>query len=388
VLPLAKHLAQSLLLETAYAAILNTLGRSAISSCTPAQQAWAAIRFASETVRIAVERIQQKVHSADRNALHTPSTMISEAGSPHADVDGVIAGVASMVWATLHMLAYREHWFNDERLVLPPPCPVDDDLVFKSGSNAYLADTWLTLEMADEHLRYFGGELTEADIPAKEGEPEGHSMLTFEFTLGSKWCEDTARERLGQLVFGYHLNLFATDLSYVIEKNAPALPPEQFLSRDELLAYEVLQDAYHLDVDNPSDRYGPLPIREWLRGYAVLKELCSPDSQRPTLDILHMPRANLLGSLHSAGLSHASAEAFIDAATLSRGKRDLFDSPLITDTQGDLHLVTPVLFSAALPLIVVSQIGAFGNHSKKGARFEAAVRQLFCEHGVTAKRAT
>ena len=193
---------------------------------------------------------------------------------------------------------------------------------------------------------------------------------------------------MDQLALGYYLNLLAADLSGVIEKNALALVPEQFMSRDELLAYGVLKDAYHLDVDSASERYGPLSVQEWLRGYAVLKELCNPDSPRPKLDILRMRRADLLASLQSAGLSQAGAEGFIDATTLSRGKRDLFDAPLIADTEGDLHLMTPILFSAALPLVVVSQIGTFGVQPEKGAKFEAAVRQLFCEHGVTAKRVT
>jgi hypothetical protein len=181
-------------------------------------------------------------------------------------------------------------------------------------------------------------------------------MLKFEFSLTSKWYEDVARERLGQLAFGYHLKILAADLSGLIETHAPALAPSQFLSRDELLAYSVLQDAYHLDVDNISKQYGRLSIREWLRGYAVLKEMCKPDSPSPKLDILHFQRAELLSSLRSAGLNNDSAEFFIDAATLSRGKRDLFDAPLILDTEGDLHLMTPVLFSAALPLIIVRKL--------------------------------
>jgi hypothetical protein len=376
-IPLAKHLAHSQLLELAYSAILETLGRSAISRCPPAQQAWAAIRFAAETVKVAIEKVQEKIQSADRTTLQTPSTIISEPGAPYADVDGVVAGVASVVWATLHMLAYREGWFNEDRLVLPPPTLVDDDLVYKSGSNSYLADTWLTLETADEHLRYFGDE---------DGQPQGRSTLKFEFSLTSKWYEDVARERLNQLALGYHLKIFATDLSGLIETHAPALAPIQFLSRDELLGYSVLRDAYHLDVDNTSERYGLLSIREWLRGYAVLKEMCQPDSPSPKLDILHFHRADLLASLQSAGLSNDSAEVFIDAATLSRGKRDLFDVPLIVDTEGDLHLMTPVLFSAALPLIVESQIGNSGDQPEKGATFENAVRELFCSHGVPAKR--
>lgn len=156
-IPLAKHVAHSQFLELAYSAILETLDRSAISRCTPAEQAWAVVQFAAETVKVAVERVQQKIQSGDRNILQVPSTIISEPGSPYVDVDGVVAGVASVVWATLHMLAYREGWFTEDRLILPPPVLVDDDLVHKSGSNAYLADTWLTIETADEHLRYFGG---------------------------------------------------------------------------------------------------------------------------------------------------------------------------------------------------------------------------------------
>jgi len=57
VLPLAEHISQSALLEEAYAGILNLLARCDIGRRTPAEQAWAAIRYTSELAKTAIDKM-------------------------------------------------------------------------------------------------------------------------------------------------------------------------------------------------------------------------------------------------------------------------------------------------------------------------------------------
>lgn len=387
VLPLAEHISQSALLEEAYAGILDLLARCDIDRCTPAEQAWAAIRYTSELAKTAVDKMQAKVRNTPKGSLVVPSTTISEPGYPDADVDGVIDGAAIILWATLHMLAYREGWFRNGKLVIPPPVEVDDDLMVKSGSNAYLADTWGVLEDADEHLRYFGGTLEKKQLSREDAGAPDKSALLFGYSLGLRSHEHAARERLEQLVLGYGLVVqYSTPKNITISETAGALAPSEFVSRDELLTYEVLHDAYHLPVDDHTLIFGPLSLAEWLRGYAVLKvTYCGSDPNSPVLDTVRLSHSLLKSRLTSAGLSDKSARAFIEEATLSRGKRDLFDAPLIEDENGQLHLLTPVLFSVGLPLVVVSQIGRFDPPNRKGDTFEAAVLRLFDDKKIPAK---
>lgn len=82
------------------------------------------------------------------------------------------------------------------------------------------------------------------------------------------------------------------------------LAPSAFLSKAELLAYQVLQDAYHLPLQDEAIRFGGLSPREWLRGYSVLKDWYACDSAgEPILRTVSVDRDDLNNSLTMAGLT-------------------------------------------------------------------------------------
>ena len=379
------------ILERIYAAILEGLANSVIGQLSPSVQAWAAINRTSETSAIVHQRVVErlgKTHNiGELSSLKIPSLGSLNEKSIDIDADAALITLENALFATMKMLAYRERWFKDRKLVLPRPVPVNEDLVFQSGANSLLAWVWLAVENADEQLRYFGGTLVQEPFKGDSKETEGRSAAKFSLNFKLRLYELIAHHRLERLSLEFALSSHFIDKEVFSDKPSDLkLAPSMFVSLDEKIAYDLLDSVYHLDLEDDAERFGPLSARQWLRGYAVLKGWLTPniDLAQDLSHITFTPAA-LVKTLIRAGLSEMESKAFIDLATLSKGRRDLFDAPLLQDEDGNLHLLRAVTFSAALFKIVSSQIASVSSSSQKGSRFESAVIDLFSSAGIPAK---
>lgn len=193
----------------------------------------------------------QQAGSARREvfSLKIPDSDEPEENSEQVDADAAINMLADSLFATLQMFAYRENWFRDGKLIVPRPVSISDDLIFKSGSNTLLASTWMALENADEHLRYFGKCLIKEPFHTTDDNGANRFITKFDLDLRCKLHELIAHHRFSQLCLGFALETHHIGEELVGPKrSAPPLPPDGFISKDEVLAYKLLRDVYHLPI--------------------------------------------------------------------------------------------------------------------------------------------
>lgn len=388
--PLAKHLGHVPLLEEAYATILEQHGRADISRYSPSEQVWAAIERACVEIRALHKRVNEAIRKADPTKPHSPTTKIASEDGNEFDADSVTNTVAESLFATLHMLSYREHWLREGKIVIPARVPLDDASTFKSGANMYFAIAWLMVKDADDRLRYFGGDLKKSRYEADDQgpAPEERFLLRFEFELGLCQLERIARSRLDRIALDVAIHTDFIDQQPIRPpKERVALPPDEFVSADEVVAFKILRNIYHFPVEDERHTFGQLSIRQWLRAYSLLKERYAVDSSgQAILDVVEISEPELSAALELGGLSAVQARAFVRAATLSQGKRDLYDAPLLEDAAGSFHFLAPIFGSAGLWLVVASQVGCQGQQvNTKGSAFHRAVLELFREHQIPAK---
>jgi hypothetical protein len=90
--------------------------------------------------------------------------------------------------------------------------------------------------------------------------------------------------------------------------------------------------------------------------------------------------------LQRAGIAEGQVGLFTEEITFQRGKRDLYDAPLLMGNDGRHYLLAPLLASASIWQIVLSQLGSSGvSFETKGSAFEKSVLRLFQSNQVPAK---
>jgi len=388
-----KHLDDKSLLEEAYAAVLNTLERTAIRKHAASEQVWALLERLPGEVEIIQEKLRsraEKLHKENPQQTVAANVMIEDSRGNLVDADAVTDGIMQGLFSTIYMLAYEANWFQNGVIVLPARVQVSEEIEFKAGAHNLLSRFWEMLSDADEHLRYWGGNLTRSRVSKVEDVPE-HDVLKFDFERYLEVYERVARDRFDQLVVGLGLpvQFLEKSPSPVLDpyKSLVSLSPEAYVSFDEVNAADILRRVHQLPMLQDQHRFGGLSPRQWLRGYAVLQRCYARDANDDAvLQLITIERNELIALLERGGLNNPEASLFVQEVTLQKGKRDLYDAPLIVDDSGKLYFLAAGFANCSLPMVTASQIGSQQQGMDiKGNTFEAAVLDLLAKTGLTAK---
>ena len=304
-------------------------------------------------------------------------------------VDAGLERLSESVAMTLIMEAYRNDWFDGDVVVLPELVEGDDEVRFQSGATQFLAICWRHWQRVEERLRFLGGDLR---VYAGADKPRNLSDAV-EVLLGYIPPEDGYSERevydylancrlKGRLVqnfFEMETNLRLSERSVEISDGA-ALPPKQFVSSEEVHAGVALCEMLGYSIGDDCERPGGLRFLEWVRGYAVLKEIARSRTAKddPSGDdyAILLEKRELVDILQACGLEGALALQFIEGTCLRRSSHDMLNYPLIRVGTSHYLLFPPIALNIAL--VVLSNLSNRGVElSRKGKMFERSVHEVF-----------
>jgi hypothetical protein len=157
------------------------------------------------------------------------------------------------------------------------------------------------------------------------------------------------------------------------------LAPENVIDVAEAQAEVALNSLLSFAIDEDTERYGGLGLRQWLRVFALLRviarERYSQDGVPGLLPVLSCEE--VIANFVSAGLSEGEARTALAVLCLGRRSRDAFDTPLLRVGMDSVVLFGPALVAANIAQIVLSVAHTVGTLEKKGSAFEERVRQIF-----------
>jgi hypothetical protein len=385
-----EHVKDSALLERGYRAILDTLKGSPGGQLPPGAQVWAAIGRAVR--EIVVLHDQMKRAASVQEELFDPvGAKVKREGAPDIAPDFVVNTVVNVLGSTIMMLAYENDWLDNKRLVLPGPVTIDEPTLLQAGITAYLGAMWRALKQSDDRLRYFGGELRLSPVNAVDEDNIAHKIeaLLFQHELGAERVDIIANERLMRVQFGFAMELeLETNAAEKISKAESGVPlsPDGYVSFDEMLSFLTLGDLFCYPVESDQPIYKGLALKQWLRGYALIKEKLAHQDGVPILELRTFSTPELISMFTKFGLSNEQTLAFLDATTFSKGRNDLFDTPFLRGQGESWHLFSPAYMAANISNILVSMLSTNGvQFETKGKRFEAKINALLNKHGLNAK---
>lgn len=378
-------------IEQGYRGILESLAQAEISKLPLERRLAAYVEYAAHEYSAHLAKHDEAVKAGGELVLPQGVLLVAESGQQYS-IDQAISGIVQTLGMTLLMEAYRNDLFDKRGSVKLPTAgfSVTEEERQLAGSNHALAACWMYWERLEERLRFLGGALKEysaSDQPAWM--PEKKRQL-YEFgPVETEFFDFAANERLNEKLFQTHMELsFETNVEQVavgIKDPAPMLP-EAWVSVAEMHAAVALSDILNYSITEDATTAAGLNVVEWLRGYAVLKQLAEDRRADIGGQIPHVffaPVDDLIGVLTRSGLSDEAARRFIDGASFARTSKDLFDCPLVKTSDGRLMVLAFALYSANLPRIILSSM-ATGEQSfaRKGKAFETQLASFLREHGI------
>lgn len=392
---LESHIRDARLIERCFREIRKSLNLIPISHRSPKEQAWAAIdRFVGELGHLRSQMdaaLKEKSSEGSLSFMDSDPWALTGERGMKINPDAVVASLARHLALTLNMLAFENGWFSGKLLIVPERVQTSEDLQFESGSNSLLAHCWTEVEDGSEHVRYFGAKVVAQRAKFRSPDSEKiieADMVRFDIHYVLQYWEIVARERFARAVIQNSSSIRnSQDLKARIKNprhENVRLIPYNFVSTDEAIVHMILMFIFRLPVSSP-DLYKKLLLVEWIRGYAVLQRLASEQDQS-NLTILAFDSAQLHSIFVNAGLTSEKATIFMDQATFQRGKRDLYDAPLLRNDSGKLYFLAPLYIGASLWDIILSQLGSLGESmGLKGQIFEQHVRSLFEARQIPAR---
>ena len=377
--------------------ILKTLRKSEAWKIDKDRQVWGGIERASREVSGILEMLEKKREAQiqEGSALVFSDTTIEVEGV-HVDVDSAIDLMNSNIVNSIKMVAGVNGWIDKEtgEILVPTRVSIDGDESFKVGTVFYLAKVWGLLESSSEELRYFGGRTRWEDLREKltisEEQKKNAPANWLVFDIDHEYARNflIAMKRRVRLQIEWRFSVatqtdILDNLSSPFETEVP-LPPDAFVSDDELLSRMALEELFYWPVDESIDRYSGLTISEWIRAYSVLK--CWAEkilSEQPEEGVLSSTRKEVVELLARGGVPKQAAHTFVDHCIFSIDSVDLFDAPFLRDQSGGLHFLYQYLPGVQAHRLVMSQFGKRGHQiQSKGRRFEKEVKAVFEERGI------
>lgn len=379
--------------EKLYQDILSTLEKCEISRHKSDERCWGLI-FRSEQELIDVEN-KIKLHlEGQKEYVHKSVMHIEDESGEYFNPDAVVEVIIMTLSSSLQMLGYNEGLFAGSDLVLPNPTSAEDDVIFKAGATQFLAFCWQKLKETEELIRYFGGK---AISISKERFPKEWDGLGIKEALYLKkeniaWemVDFVANERTKRYVsqsatemrLQYKLKDVIVDLADV-----KGIIDKKFISEEEAVCCVTLSEFLCFDVISDKNEYGGLTVREWIRGYSILK--CLSIGKSTTADGTFrylLSRPSLVGTLVQGGLSDNKANFFIDHIIFGKDSRDLFDCPVLRLSNGQLYIFVPSGRCINIFAVVMSKISSIGLSIKgKGQHFEQNIVSFLTSQRLNCK---
>lgn len=381
-------------IEEGYRSILDLLQNSAIS-CLPLE-----VRLAAYVNRAILQFMaftgsyKEECQQSENLIILPQGPLLTCENGEQVFIDNIIEAIVGSLTATLIMEARSNKLIDEEGYVVLPMLPiVSDKEIFKAGVTESLAICWKIWQRVERKMRFIGGSFeyySAPDIPA--GMPEGTSTLVVYTPPEEDIYDFIANERLKDRMVQAYTDLYGetnvTDKCVGINCCASLLP-EAFVSVEEADAGLSLSAILSYNIANDDKRPCGLRLVEWVRGYAILQILSEEKHKNidPSANLIFLtPRDELVDLLTKNGLSLVAANRFVNAASLKKSSRDLFDCPLIKMADGSLMVFTPGLLTANIAQIVLSTTANLREpYEHKGSAFERNILSFLCKLGLSAK---
>lgn len=343
-----------------------------------------------------VNRLQKEVIAKASEINLMSGVRVPDDEGQTFDADAFLDGLSESVSMTLIMEAINNKWFDNDIVALPDLPQVDDQVRHRSGSTQMLALCWRQWQRVEKRRRYLGGIFVHQPshrLPIEAGR-QAESVLTYhpeDGTLNEREVYDflansRLRDRLVQTYFSMEVEHGFSSKGFGIN-NGAELPPAQFVSLEEAHAGNSLSEVLGYSIMEDDERPEQLLLREWVRGYIVLKEIAKERTSADSVDgdgyAVLMQDHELTSILERCGFERDTAIRFVSLTLLHRSARDMFDCPLIRVGASAVLLFTPAVIDLNVAMAVLSNLSNRGAQlGRKGLSFEKATHGIFRRHGL------
>jgi len=382
-------------IEQGYRNILNVLEGCAIGKQPATVRVGGSISLACYEYQNLLRR-GDKSHTETKELNLMSGIHLQDDDGNTFSVDAVIEGLSESVAMTLIMEAYKNSWFDGDVVVLPELPKVGEERRFQSGATQVLALFWRQWQRVEKRCRFLGGELRVCvgdDRPA--GLPDAvETLIDYippEEGLSEREVYDylaniRLQDRLVQTFMGMEVEYRLSEKGVGISDGA-VLPPKNLVSGEEAHAGVSLSETLGYSIVDDDERPGGIRLLEWVRGYAVLKEIARSrtaknDASGDDYAIL-LTESELINILQACGLEGDLAPQFIALTCLQRSSRDMFDCPLVRVGLSSYLLFAPSVIDLNISRVVLSNLSNRGaDLGRKGKAFEQSMCEVFRKRGM------
>lgn len=379
-------------IDGAYKDILAHLAKTDAANLTPELRVAALLDRSNDEFRDlhvrGVEAMKQQ------GVLDLGKAVLQDEHGKGISISAVHEQLVATVASTLGMEAHINKWYDANGVLVLPSLPastVKDRYVV--GSVQVLALSWRFWQIAERRHRYLNGSLERRTELEQEWKDRGLTSLWvsgppqdliefYDYVANSRLVE-----RLGQQWVSFIANPKYRKAVADGDGNVQLLP-KHFLSLEEIHGATALSQLLSGDISADPAEYAGLTLAEWVRGYAVLKNVCQVAFTKQSGEnfTIRYTQPNLVALLQRLGLQGGKAAIFIDHVTFRKASRDLFDQPLIK-LQDDTYALLGLAASAAsIPVVILSTLGMLGvSLDARGKRFENSVIKFLEKQGIKAK---
>ena len=377
-------------IEKGYRSILDVLDKCLISGRSPSIRVAAIIGRACREYQIHTQRQEKALQAMTQ--MSSMSEPLIEDGDGNAYSGGALLdGLSETVASTLIMEAYKNSWFLEDLVLLPELPSVGEVERYQAGATQVLALYWRQWQRVEQRRRFLGGELrirTEPDLP--QGIPDSVQTL-IEYMPSEQSCLEREvydyianrrlQDRLNQTFMEMETELGISVRGVGIGDGA-ALPPDQVISGEEGHACVSLSEILGYAIVDDEDRPGGLRLLEWVRGYAVLREMANSPTRETEASSDQYANLvtceELVDVLGQCGLEAERAQRFITLASLRKQSRDMYDCPLVRVGSSSYLLFGPAAANLNIAPVVLSNLSSLNEElGRKGKAFEQSIRKGF-----------
>jgi len=384
--------------ELALAEIEGTLNEDDYSALVPSQQAWSALKWAAGEMLDVHRQMQAGLenHREGDVVLLDPLTLRVDKEHGHGSAAGRVHQLSDTLANTLRMLGHRNGWTASGTFTLPPKIEPGQEHLLAAARIARLGDVWQAVVDESKCHRFWAGHFAvrEPDEEQKTVLPGLEHVIVSVKTERDrrddiKISEYIAFNRMQRKQLVVFQNIARSSAKNRIKNpraEAVALAPNELVSELEMVTLYMLDLDMHFNPIKGTNTFGGLTILEWLRGYCVLEECYAGVSSESSDGIIQIDAVEFGATLERAGLGASKVNTFVERVTFQAGRRDLYDAPLLTTSDGQLFFVASLYRGIDVAQIISSQIGSQKlNVDSKGKVFEKAVLKMFADAGLTAK---
>ncbi|XID91528.1 hypothetical protein ACF3MZ_23910 [Paenibacillaceae bacterium WGS1546] len=194
---------------------------------------------------------------------------------------------------------------------------------------------------------------------------------------------ETRREKL-------NIELEHIDLSeHEINEVTNQLPPNKFLSKDEIATYYNTKEYFYLD--NLDHEILDVPFKEWIRAYSVIKLISNnflksrnfSDEMSLLQVCLQLDKEQLRLHLIEYGVSKKYTNCIIDKLTFGNKDTDLFDTPLLCFNENEYLIIPTLALNIDIARVLMCNfLKKKSNMDFKGTGFENQVLEELREKGI------